>query len=122
MKMNRKGFTLVELLAVILVIALIATFALPQILTQFSNNSDKLSKQQIEMIEEAGLTYVELNKKIYSGEECIKLDELVEADLLNEGFVKDAIGNDYNEKKRLKVTYKNNQYTVKLVNRDKCNP
>ena len=120
--MNRKGFTLVELLAVILVIALIATFALPQILTQFSNNSDKLSKQQIEMIEEAGLTYVELNKKIYTGEECIKLDELVEADLLNEGFVKDAIGNDYNEKKRLKVTYKNNQYTVKLVNRDKCNP
>ena len=119
--MNRKGFTLVELLAVILVIALIATFALPQILTQFSNNSEELSERQIQMIEEAGLVYVELNNDDYAGKtSCVELKNLVVSDLLNEGFVKDALGNDYNNQKRLKVTSKNNRYTVKLVDKDKC--
>ena len=66
MKLNRKGFTLVELLAVILVIALIATFALPQVLTQFSNNYEELSERQIQMIEEAGFVYVELNNDDYA--------------------------------------------------------
>lgn len=120
--MNRKGFTLVELLAVILVIALIATFALPQILTQFSNNSEELSERQIQMIEEAGLVYVELNNDDYAGKtSCVELKNLVVSDLLNEGFVKDALGNDYNNQKRLKVTSKNNRYTVKLVDKSKCN-
>ena len=120
--MNRKGFTLVELLAVILVIAVIATFALPQILTQFSNNSEELSERQIQMIEEAGLVYIELNNDDYAGKtSCVELKNLVVSDLLNEGFVKDALGNDYNNKKRLKVTSKNNRYTVKLVDKSKCN-
>lgn len=119
--MNRRGFTLVELLAVILVIALIATFALPQVLNQFSNNSEELSERQIQMIEEAGLAYVELYNDDYADKEsCVRLDDLVQADLLNEGFVKEALGNNYNSQKSLKVTYNNKRYTVKLMNGTKC--
>lgn len=120
--MNRKGFTLVELLAVILVIALIATFALPQILTQFSNNADNLSEKQKQMIEDAGLAYVESNNSDYAKKNsCIKLDVLIKADYLNETFVKDALGNNYNSSYRLKVTHDEDKgYTVKLQTGTEC--
>ena len=115
--MNERGFTLVELLAVILLIALLAALVLPQVLTQFSNNTAELSEQQIQMIEEAGLAYVELNNGSYAGKEsCISLSSLVSADLLNEGFVKKTLGDNYNVQKSLKVTYSSTSktYTVKL--------
>ena len=120
--MNKKGFTLVELLAVILVIALIATFALPQILTQFSNNADKLSEKQKTMIEEAGLAYVESNNATYAEKNsCIELRTLVTADFLNETFVKDALGDSYNGAYRLKVTYDDDKgYTVTLQEGTSC--
>lgn len=115
--MNEKGFTLVELLAVILVIALIAGFAIPQVLTQFTNYSDQLSEKQEEMIVEAARAYVELNNNTYSAltNSCIPLSELVEADLLNESFIKDTLGDDYNTKKKIKVKYENKRYNITLV-------
>lgn len=119
--MNKRGFTLVELLAVILVISLIATFALPQVLNQFSNNAEELSEKQREMIVEAARVYVEMNNATYSSRtnSCISLITLVNADLLNEGFVTEALGNDYNNKKKVNVNYSNNIYTITLAN-GKC--
>ena len=56
--MNQKGFTLVELLAVIIVIGLLASFALPQVLNQFNNNAGKLSEKQKNLIEESAYSYL----------------------------------------------------------------
>ena len=116
--MNEKGFTLVELLAVILVIALIATFAIPQVLNQFSNYSEQLTKNQEKMIVEAARAYVELNHGTYSAKKdsCIALKTLVDAELLNEDFVKEALGDSYNTTKKIKVKYDKKRYDIKLEN------
>ncbi len=114
--MNKKGFTLVELLAVIMVIALIAAFALPQVLTQFTNYSEGLSEKQKEMILEAGRAYVEENSATYSKTEnsCIPLQRLVDTEYLNADFVKDALGDNYNNVNSIKVTYRNSRFEVDL--------
>ena len=44
--MNKKGFTLVELLAVILVISIITLIAMPQVLNQFSNYTGELDEKE----------------------------------------------------------------------------
>ena len=116
--MNNKGFTLVELLAVITIIALIAAFALPQVLTQFTNNADEITKKEKEMIEEAARAYVEENNATFSASSssCIKLKDLVKADYLNESFVIDALGDSYNSSYKISVKYSSKRYTIELTN------
>jgi len=103
--MDKKGFTLVELLAVILLIALIASFALPQLVTQFSNNSAKLSGKQEQMIIDAAKIYVDSHRASYMGTSCLSLEKLVKANMLDETFIKNLLGDNYNSKKSISVSY-----------------
>ena len=57
--MNKKGFTLVELLAVIAILALLVIIALPNVLSMFNE-----AKKDIFLIE-AKTIYKEVSKNIY---------------------------------------------------------
>lgn len=56
--MNSKGFSLIELLAVILVLAAIATIALPSINSYLEEGKEKTFKQNIAEIEKASKKWV----------------------------------------------------------------
>lgn len=82
-KMNRKGFTLVELLAVIVVLAIVMVLAVPQILNQMNNSKKKSFQLYAERILSSTMTAYnsddllnEVTEKRYNGLPCYNLEDL----------------------------------------------
>ena len=89
-KINKKGFTLVELLSVLVILAVLALIAVPVVI-QIINDSKQSSKiRSAELIEEAARLYVLNELKGENVPDTITLQELV-----NKGYV-DARGEDLN--------------------------
>ena len=122
MKKNNKGnrhlltnaFTLVELLAVIVILAVIALIATPIVKKSITNSKNQALKETINSIERAAYNYGYQNDIGYSTEyKKLTLDELI-----NKGFLKgDIINPVTNEKMNGCVLYRwnetNNQYEFK---------
>ena len=122
MKKNNKGnrhlltnaFTLVELLAVIVILAVIALIATPIVKKSIDNSKNQALKETINSIERAAYNYGYQNDIGYSTEyKKLTLDELI-----NKGFLKgDIINPVTNEKMNGCVLYRwnetNNQYEFK---------
>ena len=94
MKLNRKGFTLVELLAVVVILLAISVIAVSSISAAIERNKVKQNDAKIEIIISYAKLYYEdhknsLNKR---ATKCISLDEL--ADLLD-SEKKDADGIEF---------------------------
>lgn len=129
--MNKRGFTLVELLAVIMIIALLAAFALPRVLNQFSNYTGELDKKEKELLLNTARGYVEKNKGTYIGADnektnfCIKIDDLINSNELNAKFAKETLGTNYNTEYSIKVIHdtigNNDKYSYLLCKSSNCN-
>ena len=57
-KLNRNGFTLVEVLAVLVILSAIMGIALPSITSSLERNEEKQNKSKIKMIESFAEIYV----------------------------------------------------------------
>jgi len=64
MKKNNKGFTLVELLAVLVILITILLIAIPSITSSVERNKEKMYNKKIDLIEVAAESYVNLYKNI----------------------------------------------------------
>lgn len=77
----KKGFTLIEVLAVIVIISLLTVIIMPNILNSVNNKRNDISDSAKKMIYDAADIYVKDNSEIYSNNEgatyCIKLETLV---------------------------------------------
>lgn len=114
--MNKKGYTLVELLAVFLIIALIAVLALTAI-TKYSAKFKKLSDKKVEeLIVSSAKSYVynrrNIKEKIRNGEEeIITFEELRDSGYLS-NKLKDL--KTYEERdisdSCIRITYENYKY------------
>ena len=62
--MNKKGFTLVELLAIIVILGVIVVIALPQIGGSSNSNKEREYEKIIKIIESAAKVYYSDNKYI----------------------------------------------------------
>lgn len=89
----KKGFTLVELLGVIVILGLIATIAIPIINSSINSSKLKAYNEQVKTIEKSGQTYMSKNSlKLPSQTEgkecCIKVSTLQKEGLLTDEDIK----------------------------------
>ncbi len=73
----KKGFTLMEVLSVILIISFISIIVLPPIINQFTESENKIDEVTETLIIEAANLYISDNNIEKDSSYCIKIDELV---------------------------------------------
>lgn len=102
MKLNNKGFTLVELLAVIVILVTILLIAIPSITSSLERSKTKQLEAKKALIVSAAEIYVSDHKNNFPGDPSdnygigyvICISQLVDAGLLLDSEVKDADGNE----------------------------
>ena len=112
--MNRKGFTLVELLAVIVIITLLALITTISITGVVNNSKNKLSSTQIELIKSAAKIWGSENKmKLPSAGECsyITLGDLKKYGLFDDSVSDPKDSNQISNDLKIKIsnTKRNNK-------------
>ena len=99
MKLNNKGFTLVELLAVIVILLAISMIAIPNITSSLEKNKNKLNDSQKKIIASSASLFISENKNslhyynnFMSGSCCISTDVLINNGYITSDDLKDANG------------------------------
>ena len=100
-KLNKKGFTLVELLAVIVILSLLLLLAVTTVSSQFKNSKDELYDTQ--------LNNVKLAAEMWGSDNKVKLNSISDCVTLTLGYLKDEGYVDANIK---------NTYTKELFKDD----
>lgn len=94
----KRGFTLIEILAVIVILGLISILTVPAIINQLARVKNQSSDVMNEMIKTATNLYLDNHQDSYSKKEgdtyCIPLKTLV-----NEGFLTEPIFDPMTDKK-----------------------
>ncbi|MBE6149848.1 MAG: prepilin-type N-terminal cleavage/methylation domain-containing protein [Firmicutes bacterium] len=118
----KKGFTLTELLAVIIIIGVILLIALPKILGLISNESENISKTMEDVILKAGELYVHDNSDNFPEAEgnlyCVPFDTLIENDYLADKLTDPVTNEDISTSKFVKVSVKYGNYEYAIT--DTC--
>lgn len=87
----KRGFTLIEIMAVITLIALITLVVVPSILKQVSNEKENVNQVTLQLIYEATSTYItpryHTYKKVSGNVYCIPLETLVNNKVLDKNLV-----------------------------------
>jgi type IV pilus assembly protein PilA len=91
--LNKKGFSLVELLAVIVILSIIALIAYPIIGNTINNSKKKVQKEQYNRILGAAKNWVTANS--ISANRCITIDELMNGGYLEKGNIEDPVTGGY---------------------------
>ncbi len=88
--MKNKGFTLTEILAVIVIISLLTLLVTPTIINKLKTNKDKTEETQNKLLFEATSEYTDANKDKYpsvnNSTYCISINTLIENGFLNENI------------------------------------
>ncbi len=120
-----KGFTLTELLAVIVIISLLTILALPNILDSVRNSKDDVENVTFDIIKQAANLYVQDNESIYEKVNgnvyCITFEKLVNADYLKSPITDFEDDTDLTFIKTVKVSYYDG-FSYEIVDNDKCIP
>ena len=99
-KINKKGFTLVELLAVLVILAAIMGIAIPSITSSLERNKEKQNNNKYKMLESFAEIYVSDHKSaIYNNmganNQCIiSISELNDEGYLTDDSAKDSDDNN----------------------------
>ena len=72
--MNKKGFTLVELLAVIAILAIVTGLAMFSINNAYKNSREKILEDYISNIENSAINYVQNTNNILNSTDCSRIN------------------------------------------------
>ncbi len=81
--MKKNGFTLTEILAVVIILSLLLLIIAPNLLNSIQNRKPQVTEAQKQMIEDAANIYIENNNPASS---CITFQELQDNNYLNKDF------------------------------------
>ena len=117
----KKGFTILEMLGVIVIISLLVILVFPNITNTIKNKQSEIDSVSLEILKQATKLYVQNNQKKYvttdNNKYCITIDELIESGYLKDSF--EYNGEDIRSTKKIQVTY-NNGYEYELVDSNEC--
>lgn len=116
--MNKKGFTLVELIGVVVILGLIALIAFPSLLNQINSSKKEISELIEEIVISSSKSYVENNSQNSPKKYCIPIEELIDDGYLAKEMVKEEL--DKLKSKSVMVTYYDNKYNYELVDSNDC--
>ena len=116
MKNKDKGFTLVELMAVIIIISLVAILTFPNIINQIKKSKKSTTNNINDIVISAAKRYVSDNPSDFEENEyCLSIDTLVSNDYVKEDMFKDS---DILNKKVIKLANATSKYEI--MDKDKC--
>ena len=130
----KKGFTLIELICVIVLLGIIAMIAIPTINTAINNSKEKAYNEQIALIEDTAKTYtskhsLKLPNQTNGSKLCVSVAEMQKDGLLTSEAIQNP---NYEEgstdaKKKNKtftgsvvITWKSNKYLYKYEQNPSC--
>lgn len=110
-KLNRKGFTLVELLVVLVILVVIMAIAIPSITASVERSKQKQKNSKVQLVVSASEIYVDKNRNSYSGNDTyvITVKDLICDGLLTKEQAKDPFNENYTISGY--VAYKNSNNT-----------
>ena len=111
-KLNRNGFTLVELLVVLVILVVIMSVAIPSVTSSIERSKQKQYDSKVELVMSAAEIYVDGHKNIFNSNSTtyeILIEKLICDGLLTKEQAKDP----FNEQYTLNgyVEFSNNNYT-----------
>ena len=116
----KKGFTLIELTAVIILIALISILGFTLISNNINSKKDEISETMNKIIFDASNIYMGYNPNNYLKTDdniyCIKLSELTDLDLLSKPLVDPVSNEEISLNKYVKVEVNAEEYLYSIVN------
>ena len=105
MKLNNKGFTLVELLAVLVILIAISSIAIPTISSSLDRSKNKQTKAKEELIKNAAELYVTDHRNQIQDECYINAQTLIDRNYLDAN----SLNNENDEKISTCIHYIRNQ-------------
>lgn len=110
----RKGFTLAEILAVIVVLAIIIVIVTPKVNKLITDAREKSQQNQIKFIYNATERYVTDNDIIITSSECIELSTLKLSGYIKVQDLKDVTNGESIDDYCVLVSLNNNQYSYSM--------
>ena len=122
--MNKRGFTLVELIGTIVILLVLSLLVFPNLLNLIKNSKKDISTSTKDFIYGQAKSYVYDNVNDYTLKEgniyCVGLKDLVSKNYLNTPLKDAESGNDIDLSKQIEVKVNNNDYSYELV--ETCTP
>ena len=114
--MNKKAFTLIELLGVIVILGIIGLIVTPIVQSVINDSNTKACNAQVESIKRAARNYVSSNPFILDEDEDEKKINIPLKDLISKGFLEeDEINNPkggkFNTESFVEVNYSSKKIT-----------
>lgn len=117
--MKANGFTLVEILGVVVILSLIVILAFPSIIENIRKSEKELSDASMLLIESATDIYINNNKIDYPDKVgntyCIKLDTLVKSGHLRKPVIDVTTGEEIKLENIVQVVLNNDENEYKIV-------
>lgn len=120
---NKKGFTLVELIGVILILSILLLITVPAIIELLDNSKTKKSEELSQSLELAAETYVEQNRDLFpeldniGAKAFIRVGTLIDAELVKDN-IKGVNEEDIDNFTIIATTGNDNIITYKYVSMD----
>ena len=120
--MKKKGFTLAELLGVIVLLSLLFLLVFPSIVKELKSGEQTISQSVEQLIFNGATNYMEKYPDIYPKEEdttyCFTLKELVESGDLSHSLLIDQKGKELNLNQVIEIKITNQKKTYQI--NDEC--
>lgn len=113
-----KGFTLIELMGVIVILAILSVITVVGVDKMLLNGKQELYEQQIDIIELSAKNWLTDNPSERPEDEpkIITINKLVESGYIESEIKNPKTGSNFDLETKIKITKNNNTYEFKVLN------